>query len=105
MSVKQNLRAAKQLIIDKGWAQGVYQNEEGCFCMVGAVRVAMGITAYDAQEGPMEPPEIRAIVRGLRGMGKPIDWSGDIIDWNDAPGRTEREVLELFDEAIRIADE
>lgn len=103
MSTKQNLIAAKQLIIDSGWGQGEYRSPRGCYCALGAVRE---IIRPDSWIGMVEPPEIIALIEAVK-MTDDFMSGGffGVIDWNDAEGRTKEDVLELFDEAIRIADE
>lgn len=106
MSTRQNLIAARQLIEDGGLVQGIYYDGTGCFCTLGAVKEIIGEAALFDLESD-EPNELVALSKALEQLtGKPADGLADpIFAWNDTEGRTKQEVLELFDEAIRIADE
>lgn len=106
MSTKQNLIAAKQLIEDGGLVQGIYYDGKGCYCTIGAVQEIIGAARFFDLESD-EPNELVALSKALEKLtGKAADGLADpIFAWNDTEGRTKEEVLELFDEAIRIAGE
>jgi hypothetical protein len=106
MSVKQNLTAAKQLIEDGGWVQQVYYDGRGCFCAVGAVKEIIGDLSFFGRDSTKQD-EYDALIKAVEKVSgkegnRHID---DVFMWNDTLGRTKEEVLEMFDEAIRIADE
>lgn len=98
-TTKEILAEARELIA-KGWTQGtparnadgddcgVYESEAQCFCSLGALwRAAGGIgVAVDAAN---------ALRAGATGS-----LASSISFWNDAPGRTQAEVLAAFDKAI-----
>ncbi len=91
-------------LLAKGWGQGAYavdlvtgENidvyselvlQRSCkFCLVGAVRAAMqqdhfGLTSYQVLDHLA------------------FEETGSAINWNDAPGRTQAEVLAKVDSAI-----
>ena len=99
MTTNDILKAARELLTPKGaWTQWDYardkngmsvpssQDEAKCFCLLGAIlRVSresgclVGLTKVEAK------------------LSKVV---GNYIDWNDAPGRTQQEVLDLLDKVI-----
>jgi hypothetical protein len=89
--IAEKLREARALI-ERGWCQGSSSrnNEDGTtsYCLLGALstvnkRYHVYYTAKDHVEEILEVP---------------------IPVWNDAPGRTQAEVLDLFDRAIAKAE-
>lgn len=88
----EKLRNARALI-EKGWTQGLLaRNKDGegafsdateavSFCAVGAC-VRSGVSCGHLKK--------------LLGV--------DTTSWNDTPGRTKEEVLDLFDRAIALAE-
>lgn len=100
-AVADNLRRARALI-ESGWTQKEYArgksgrgvNELGnapvCFCALGAIR-RVTRREWDNTE---EAKALRAAILGR-----------DIIDWNDAPRRTQADVLAAFDKAIELAEQ
>lgn len=103
MNASMILESARALLASKGmWTQGAFaRNRKGLstsphgkkacsFCMVGAIdSVSYG------ERGNM------AAIRLLRGV---LPKGATIGVWNDAPGRTQGEVLSAFDRAIRKAE-
>lgn len=97
------LKKARALL-EKGWCQGHYAiGESGrevdamsksarCFCIDGALIRANGTDS--------EYIATAAIVRAALGKA-----AFSPIGWNDAPGRTQSEVLDLMDRAIALASE
>lgn len=96
----ETLRAARELIAKPGgWTQEFFaRNASGertnkfgpdavCFCAYGAIDRAAGHSFSEADRRFMEAL---------------FDATGrdDVADWNDAPGRTQAEVVALFDKAI-----
>jgi hypothetical protein len=92
------LVAARNLIDREGWKQAKSRYEFG----VGPGRCAY-IALWDAT---MEGDCVTLVAnRATDVLAEFIPRSGgtssgDLYDWNDAPGRTKEEVLALFDEAI-----
>ena len=95
MSVAQVLIEARKLIA-QGWTQGEYKrvvNGVECWCISGAIRQA---APYDDPRGL----EFVALLRALRDDDFYLSSSSKLIEWNDAPDRTQEDVLALIDRAI-----
>lgn len=90
MNMKELLTNARDLI-EKGWTQGTLV-KRGCYCAMGAVLYA------DLCEDDKFWRTNEAISRLSTAAG--LDVESGIVDWNDAPERTQAEVLEVFDRAI-----
>jgi hypothetical protein len=75
---------AKRLIQEKGWRQGplIYRRDFRSVCLWEAL-VFVG--------APMTPVD-----KEIESRGGEHKYAG-MINWNDAPGRTEEEVYELLD--------
>lgn len=96
--VIETLKKARDLIArEGGWTQGAYARDAAgsacsiganaqCFCTLGALRLA--------SDGDRDLA--RAAAAALRDRHSMV-W---IDDWNDTPGRTQAEVVALFDAAI-----
>jgi hypothetical protein len=69
--------------IAAGWCQGTLWDDVGNVCLVGALL------------GQVKRPALSEMT-GLLGFGTPVD----AIEWNNAPARTQAEVVARFDEAI-----
>lgn len=93
MTPKEILVEAKRLLEEKGWCQGVFQDEGSRYCSVEAVCQAMTLPDHEtsADEGLI----ILASVIG----------NTAIDEWNDDPSRTKEEVLTAFDKAIKLAEQ
>lgn len=74
-----------------GWHQGSCKSKDGAECVWYAIYMATG-----------KRPEERAEQAFLRAIGK-LDGRAatNISQWNDAPGRTKRQVMAAFRRAIR----
>jgi hypothetical protein len=81
--VATKLREARKLI-KRGWTQGEW-HRNGCVC---------SLSALHKTRAPQVADETLRRVIGHR----------SIIAWNDAPGRTQAEVLAAFDKAIELAE-
>lgn len=86
----EKLKAARALI-ERGWCQGEYAKD-----------------ADGEAVGVREPRAVAWCVRGAcyaaNVSALPLyDVQRDLTNWNDHPGRTQAEVLNLFDEAIALA--
>lgn len=110
MKTSEILRIARSRV-EKGWCQGSpammedgsyivekdskigYWQQAGRFCSWGAVRS----TEY------MDGAEYEWWLGAYRLLEK-ICPTGNIIDWNDVPNRTQAEVLDLFDRTIALAE-
>jgi hypothetical protein len=91
------LLVARTIIDCEGWTQETYARtadgdgtdvddpKASCFCSLGAIWAVS--FAHGGQLGA-----ITAVERAMN--------SGNLVGWNDAPGRTKEEVLSAFDRAI-----
>lgn len=90
MTERDVLRRAKEVLLERGWCQGAYGSdltgETGSVCLIGAVNVARGGTAYDIDTG--DPVLVRLC---MAGYGQ---------SWNDMPGRRFAQVIDAFDKTI-----
>lgn len=82
---RDRLAKAAGYITDHGWTQGEYSTGDGKVCLHGAVRSCVPV------DGDTEI--IRAVLRN----------KGFSEDWNDEPGRTADEVIQVL-QAIEITD-
>ncbi len=91
--VAETLDKARALI-EAGWAQHHYEIN-GCYCALGAIEAAAGRDWRQAAE--VVAPLAAAI-------GRPAgDGDREIGGWNDAPERTQAEVIQAFKEAAALA--
>lgn len=87
------LRSAQQMIVNHGWCQKRFCDDQGRMCVAGAlIRGRVGATDY-----------VYMMSRGF--FAKATYTFYDITRWNDAPGRTKEEVLKAFDRAIALAEQ
>ena len=82
-------------LIERGWVQGSYENAHGnCFCSLGAIEQVGGDCWNELPE--LWQPLAQAIgTNPCEGFA--------IATWNDAPGRTQAEVVEAFRKAAELA--
>lgn len=109
MTIKENLQAAKQLLIEKGWTQHASARlEDGtkcaaddphacCFCLGGAICRVAG--EYMPGTASKYIPAWRFISGFVAGN---TSYCG-AINFNDEVGRTKEEVIALLDKAIAEA--
>ena len=103
MSVAATLAEARKLIA-QGWTQGTFRNGERgkhCYCLAGAV-VTVNIPnlgALDA-EAYADSPGIGALSDCLGRRVYSVYALDRLTEWNDAPDRTQEDVLALIDRAI-----
>lgn len=81
------LTRAAQLIRERGWIQGDFDDETGALCLWGAVRTASRNLGGDAAE--LDAMDVLRDRTGNRDVSVPL--------WNDARGRTVGEVLRLLE--------
>lgn len=93
MDAKQALAAAADLIEQKGWLQGSYGSDRIGYCILGAINAVTD--SWSSDEGfatDMAACELLDdILERAHGEG-----SGTVAIWNDHPGRTKDEVLQLL---------
>lgn len=87
------LKKARELVARPGgWCQGDVFGGDAC-CALGATS---SVVSDDGDDGPASDAE--DILRKAIGTNR-------LADWNDAPGRTQAEVVAAFDKAIALAEE
>ncbi len=100
-------RAAKR--VERGWCQGVYRDDKGGVCLIGAIALECGRTIR--QSSYLEPDGWRTVggksvhtVEKAR-QEKALSYlSPDRPDvWNDERGRTQEEVVEVLRHAVSRA--
>jgi hypothetical protein len=89
--VRDVLREAKGLVA-KGWCQG-HAREGDKFCAIGALCTA----AWETGDW-----SVMKRARAALGSIIPPDYHSSLMQWNDTPGRTQAEVVALFDEALGV---
>lgn len=75
-----------ELIRQRGWCQGAFENADGCLCVHEAVHFS-----YNPPKRHIE--RRNAMLASLQSDG----WNG-FMHWNDAPGRTSDEVIAKLEE-------
>ena len=103
-STSQVLQEARALVA-AGWTQGPYYRKSGdqdCYCAMGAVYAVMGqLTGYRYPIGHAGANDALDQA-ATRLMG--TDWRmGSAIAYNEEAGRTQADVLRLFDVALELA--
>ena len=107
MSVAATLAEARKLIA-QGWTQGDFYSDEdgsGCYCLAGAVGAAEA-ASVKLPKGRVKfvfysrSKSIAALSACLGGRGRGAGAVDIVTEWNDAPGRTQEDVLTLIDRAI-----
>jgi hypothetical protein len=95
-AVADKLRQARALV-ERGWMQGDYADADcECFCALGAIQMAVcgePDNDFSLRTRPLEQLFQQAL--GVK----------SIVNWNDANGRTQAEVLAAFDKAIELAEQ
>lgn len=92
--IVQKLTEARALI-EQGWCQGDYYEDSDCgtkYCAVGAIRAAAEDQSY-----------FYCLDYLGQVLGMITASLCNVPNWNDAPGRTQQEVLALYDRAIDLA--
>lgn len=90
-TTRKELIKARRLIA-RGWCQGQAREQRlfgNSYCTLGALAKAAGRNYYSGKAfGAIQSEVLKQ------------DYASGIVTWNDAPGRTQQEVLDLFDRAI-----
>lgn len=84
------LQRMKENLMERGWLQGALVNECGNVCLSGSM---MTLPEYKD-----EIRETQAATEAVLAINQQIVCS--IPDWNDAPGRTFNDVIDLLDGLI-----
>lgn len=102
------LRKAKKLIEKpEKWTTGQYFSQ-GAMCSLGAVIKATGQSRkyFNAHREDVYNAEEVLNKATTEIVKNPCsECFGSVVDYNDAPRRTHKQILKLFDTAIKIADE
>ena len=100
------LTGAKDYLEEYGWCQGLFQNSEGRYCLVGAMDASRKQYNREHFGGRRRNSYVRRTAAdgasnllieemGTKGGGR------GLVYWNDAHERTEDEVLKLLDDMIQ----
>lgn len=99
-------RRAAQIMQARGHGKGLYETKTGQVCAVGALMLAEG---KDTQTGPWAGGDLSGTVEFLSSRlwvaisdDDPVE---RIAEWNDAPERTQAEVVEALVAAARAIEE
>lgn len=96
MTTVEVLEKARRFVAN-GWCQGDYIKGDR-LCLFGALNLAVGVQV-DCDEKPSDFDN--DLYRRLgAAAGVPYD---ELVWWNDAPERTQAEVVAAFDKAIQLA--
>lgn len=96
-SVKVLVKARQ--IVARGWIQGAAQNDRGTkFCAQQAINEATHELRYAEKFGY----RCQSMMMRTISVETGTSW-GTIPNWNDAPGRTQQQVLTMFDKTIETA--
>ena len=102
------LRRAHGVIVEYGWVQGGYGDLRTGFCVVGALdearremrlRCRFDFDPESIEEGFHSSYDALRDLVWLEGFWSAAD-VGVLSRWNDEPGRTRTEVLDLFSQAF-----
>ena len=84
-------------LIEKGWCQRAFElhsSQGACYCTMGAFYRALGELSEDDEE-----TAFRTLIKAI---GLPAE-DTQVFEWNDAPERTQAEVIEAFRKAAELA--
>lgn len=102
---------AREVLRERGWAQGEGSSIDGRVCLLGAVCVAKGESPHNwdimASRNAPEALALADVIEEQYGsQGTDIRWRGHIpYTWQDGEGRTLGEVDAILDKCARITDE
>jgi len=91
--LQQIFRDTRRILLDAGWCQGASRDNVGRSCLLAALYTAIG-----------PRPHAPAVMVLRRALGLPLHVAGclgaEVAVWQDAPGRTVADVIDLLDRAI-----
>lgn len=93
------LRAGRARV-ERGWCQGVLYHE-GAVCALGGISRATDPALMKYDTASFQAADL--LTRALDGSAGDGVWTVSV--WNDAPERTQSDVLALYDRAIELAVE
>ena len=101
MKPSEYLRAAREKIVQHGWTQGTIQDKRG-FCALGAcAKVCEDRARLEMSDARM----YHTAQRALADKCKEIYGRVNVVTVNDTPGRTQQEMLDLFEKAAISLEE
>jgi hypothetical protein len=109
MKTSEYLTAARERVAE-GWVQGIFEDYRGYVCTTGALRRAE--ENHNIQPGTYAEGRAVLVNKILEeypvGMWTLLASEGSLISipvWNDHKGRTQQEVLNMFDKSILALQE
>lgn len=105
VKVKGALQYARSQV-EKGWCQGMLGNYEGEMCAKGALHKGVAkelLTLAGKEYWAVYSTAHDYLLHDVE--IKVIEGYDPLVEWNDVHGRTQKEVLELFDKAIGMVEE
>lgn len=97
-AVLDHLEGVLRVLKDRGWAQGEFAAGSGAVCLRQAVEEAR-LVGFGAEGTDV----VAAWVLRLMVLAVTGGESQDLTSWNDVPGRTKAEALQLVEDAIVFA--
>lgn len=98
------LSKARNLIKEKGWTKDKLTNDNGSFCMVGALQQAAFGAIYGSNPYHSvtcyQHPNYFAYQQAVTAMASVLPKYLVIYEWNDTIAKSQRSVLAKFTEAI-----
>lgn len=82
-------------LVEEGWCQGAYEDEAGRVCLQLALYLGQGASESQVTVGMSASDRVVKLIGPFYASA-----THPIQGWNDAPERTQAEVLELLDRAI-----
>lgn len=83
------LNAMKNELMTRGWCQGTFKDNEDKLCLLGSYTRSNSI--------PRDTSHIDWLVRALQNV---IGCDDGVISFNDTPGRTFNDIIDVLDQAI-----
>jgi hypothetical protein len=99
MTAREILEGAKALLKEHGWCKHNLSNSEGKHCAVGA----MFLVATGSAGGPITErhQNYRTLMLARNTLANAVPGDCGTIGFNDNPETTKKDVLALFDKALR----
>lgn len=98
-TIKTLLEHGLQNIKKRGWCQEHAQNDKDEVCAWGAMRIAVDAD----QESPTSWASVY-LVDDAAEYFESVNGINNIISWNDAPGRTQDEVIQAYEKTLAALD-
>jgi hypothetical protein len=102
------LKRARDLIAERGITKGCHVRSNGRVCAEGAILLALGADENDQfADGCLNVPKgtHRLFSKSLAFLDGTVGVEyGNVVDYNDTPGRRQAQVIKKFNEAIAEAE-